>query len=188
MSAMQRGQLVALASPALRPVSRPCWPNRPAVTWLLVAALHLAFWLGISLQDLLPVLASIGLKVEGDPPAQYADLLSLLREVFTLSCVDTANLQLATSAAINKELTCTFPTPLVERVRGDLPWHHIWPRLEGPSLRAVEVNIHPAWPPRFPGTSDRQTDTSGEWIPHLHARPASLCSLAPASLLGHHNP
>ncbi len=56
--------------------------------------------------------------------------------------MDTANLQLATSAAIYKELTCTFPTPLVERVRGDLPWHHIWPRLQGPSLEAVEVDVH----------------------------------------------
>jgi hypothetical protein len=105
-------------------------------------ALHLAYWLGISLQGLLPALASAGLRLEGDPPAQYADLLSLLREVFTLSCVDTANLQLATSGAIYKELTCTFPTPLVEQVRGDLPWHHIWPRLQGPSLEAVEVDLH----------------------------------------------
>jgi hypothetical protein len=104
-------------------------------------ALHLA-WLGISLHSLLPVLASAGLRLEGDPPSQYADLLPLLREVFALSCVDTANLQLATSAAIYKELTCTFPNPLVERVRGDLPWHHIWPRLQGPSLEAVEVNLH----------------------------------------------
>ncbi len=53
-----------------------------------------------------------------------------------------ANLQLATSVAIYKVLTCTFPTPLVERVRGDLPWHHIWPRLQGPSLEAVEVDLH----------------------------------------------
>ena len=106
-------------------------------------AFHLAYWLGISLQGLLPALASTGLRLEGEPPGQYADLLTLLREVFALSCVDTANLQLATSAAIYKELTCTPPpTPLVERVRGDLPWHHIWPRLQGPSLEAVEVDIH----------------------------------------------
>ena len=105
-------------------------------------ALHLAYWLGISLQGLLPVLASAGLRLEGDPPAQYADLLSLLREVFMLTCVDTANLQVATSAAIYKEMTCTLPTPLVERVRQDLPWHHIWPRLEGPSLVATEVDLH----------------------------------------------
>jgi hypothetical protein len=50
-------------------------------------ALHLAYWLGISLQGLLPT--SAGLRLEGDPPSQYADLLSLLREVFTLLCVDT---------------------------------------------------------------------------------------------------
>jgi hypothetical protein len=105
-------------------------------------ALHLAYWLGISLQRLLPGLASAGLRLEGDPPAQYADLLSLLREVFSLSCVDKANLQLTASAEIYKELTCTFPNPLVERVRGDLPWHNIWPRLEGPSLEAVEVDLH----------------------------------------------
>jgi hypothetical protein len=75
--------------------------------------------------------------VEGDLPAQYANLLSLLREVFTLTCMEMANLQVATSAAIYKELTCTLPTPLVERVRRD----HIWPRLEGPSM-AAEVNLH----------------------------------------------
>jgi hypothetical protein len=63
-------------------------------------ALHLAYWLGISLQGLLPAFA--GLRLEGDPPSQYADLLSLLREVFTLSFVETANLQLATSAGIYK--------------------------------------------------------------------------------------
>jgi hypothetical protein len=56
--------------------------------------------------------------------------------------VDTANLQLAPSAAIYKEPTCTFTTPLVEWVRGDLPWHHIWPRLQGPSLESVEVDLH----------------------------------------------
>ncbi len=100
-------------------------------------ALHLAYWLGISLQGLLPALTSAGRRLEGDSPAQYADLLTILREVFTLSCVDTANLQLATSAAIHKELTCTFPTP-----RGDLPWHHIWLRLQGPSLEAVEADLH----------------------------------------------
>jgi hypothetical protein len=76
-------------------------------------ALHLAFWLGISLQGLLRALASAVLRMEGDPPAQYADLLTLLREFFTMFCVETANLQLATSAAIYKELTCTFFTPLV---------------------------------------------------------------------------
>ncbi len=70
-------------------------------------ALHLAYWLGISLQGLLHALASAGLRMEGDPTAQYADLLSLLREFFTMSCS-------WTSAAIYKELTCTFPTPLVE--------------------------------------------------------------------------
>jgi hypothetical protein len=105
-------------------------------------ALHLAYWLGISLQGLLPVLASAGLMVDGDPPAQYADLLTLLREVFTLSCVDTANLQLVTSRDIYRELTCTLPTPRIERVRRDLPWHHIWPRLEGPCLVAREVDLH----------------------------------------------
>jgi hypothetical protein len=55
-------------------------------------ALHLAYWLGISLQGLLPAMASAGLMVEGDPPAQYADLLTLLREVFSLDCVDTGHL------------------------------------------------------------------------------------------------
>jgi hypothetical protein len=103
--------------------------------------------------------------------------------------VDTTNLQLASSAAIYKELTCTFPTPLVERVRGDLPWHHIWPRLEGPSLEVdlhfsllhghldVQANIHhwgmapsPAWPTCQPQLLQ------------------DLCSLAPPSLQGHHNP
>ncbi len=39
MSAMQRGQLVALASPALRPELRSYWPSKPADTWLLVADL-----------------------------------------------------------------------------------------------------------------------------------------------------
>jgi hypothetical protein len=38
-------------------------------------------------------------------------------------------------------LTCTFPTPLVEWFRGDLLWHRVWPRLQGPSLEAVEVDL-----------------------------------------------
>jgi hypothetical protein len=63
-------------------------------------ALHLAYWLGISLQGLLPVVAFAGLMVEGDPPVQYAGLLNLLPEVFSLDCVDTGRLQEVKSAAI----------------------------------------------------------------------------------------
>ena len=105
-------------------------------------ALHLAYWLGISLRGLLPQLASAGLMVEGDPPRQYGDLLDLLREAFSLDCIDINNLQEAKSAAIYKEWTLTLPTPLVERTRPDLPWHLIWPRLEGPSLMADQVDLH----------------------------------------------
>ncbi len=162
MSAMQRGQLVALASPALRTELRPCWPSKPAATWLLVAAL-----LGISLQGLLPALASAGLRMEGDPPAQYADLLSLLRKVFTLSCVDPANLQLARSAAIYKELTCTFPT-------------HWWSESEETcfgttSGRGCRVPLWRLWRSTSISPSDtaswmsRPTGTTGARPPHLPA-------------------
>jgi hypothetical protein len=52
-------------------------------------------------------MASAGLRVDVDPPVQYAGLLTLLREVFSLVCVVTERLQEAKSAAIYKELT--FP-------------------------------------------------------------------------------
>ncbi len=38
-------------------------------------ALHLAHWLGISLHDFLPIVASAGLTLEGPPPPQYDSLL-----------------------------------------------------------------------------------------------------------------
>jgi hypothetical protein len=31
---------------------------------------------------------------------------------------------------------------LVERLRPDLAWQSIWPRLDGPSLEAREVDLH----------------------------------------------
>jgi len=37
MSAMPRGQLVDLASPALRPGPIPCCPSRPVLFWQPVA-------------------------------------------------------------------------------------------------------------------------------------------------------
>ncbi len=43
-------------------------------------ALHLAYWIGLGLHGVLPGMASAGLRVEGDPPVLYADLLTLLRE------------------------------------------------------------------------------------------------------------
>ena len=72
---------------------------------------------------------------------QYASLLTLLR-VFSLDCVDTGGLQEVKSAAIYKEFTLTFPTPLVERSRPDLAWQTIWSRLDGPALEAKEVDLH----------------------------------------------
>jgi hypothetical protein len=107
--------------------------------------------MGISLQGLLPVVASAGLMWEGDPPVQDAGLLTLLREVFFLDYVDTGRLQEVKSAAIYKEFTLTPPTPLVERLRPDLAWHIIWPRLDGPSLEAQEVFFPPPQPARCPG-------------------------------------
>jgi hypothetical protein len=127
-------------------------------------ALHLAYWLGISLQGLLPALASTGLRLEGEPPGQYADLLTLLSEVFALSCVDTANLQLATSAAIYKELTCYPPPP---------PW---WSGSEGicPGITSGQgCRVHLWWLWRLTSTSPSYmvswtswpTDTTGGWPP-----------------------
>jgi hypothetical protein len=71
-------------------------------------------------QGLLPVPASAGLIVDGDPPAQYADLLSFLREVFSLEYVDIGLLQEVKLAAIYKEFTLTPPTLLGERLRPDM--------------------------------------------------------------------
>jgi hypothetical protein len=95
-------------------------------------ALHLAYWIGLSLHGVLPGMASAGLRVDGDPPVQYASLLTLLREVFSLVG---GHLQY-------KEFTLKLPTPLVERSRQDLAWQTIWPRLDGPALVAKEVNLH----------------------------------------------
>jgi hypothetical protein len=81
------------------------------------------------LRSLLPVTASAGLIVDGDPSAQYADLLSFLREVFSLEYAETCRLQEVKLAAIYKEFTLTAPTPLGERIRPDLARHSIWPIL-----------------------------------------------------------
>jgi hypothetical protein len=105
-------------------------------------ALHLAYWIGLGLHGVLPGMASAGVRVDGDPPVQYAGLLTLLREVFSLDCVDTGCLQEVKSAAIYKEFTLTLPTPLVERLRPDLAWQIIWHRLDGPALVAKEVDLH----------------------------------------------
>ncbi len=56
------------------------------------------------------MVASAGLMLEGDPLVQYAGLLTLLREVFSLESVDTGRLQEAKAAAVYP------PTSLVERV------------------------------------------------------------------------
>jgi hypothetical protein len=78
----------------------------------------------------------------GDPPSLYDDLLTRLREVFSLDCVDTGRLLKVKLAAIYKELTLTLHTPLVEQVRPDLPLHCIWLRRLGPYLVAREVDLH----------------------------------------------
>jgi hypothetical protein len=103
---------------------------------------YLAYWIGISLQGFLPGMASAGLMMDGDPPVQCAGLLTLIREFFSLDCVDTGDLQEVISAAIYKEFTFTLPTPLVERLRPDLAWQIIWLGLDGPSLVANEVDLH----------------------------------------------
>jgi hypothetical protein len=105
-------------------------------------ALHLAYWIGLGLHGVLPGMASAGLRVDGDPPVQYASLLTLLREVLSLDCVVTGRLQEVKSAAIYKEFPLTLPTPLVERSRPDLAWQTNWPRLDGPALVATEVDLH----------------------------------------------
>ncbi len=105
-------------------------------------ALHLAYWIGFSLRGLYPALASAGLTLVDQPPPQYAGLLDLLRETFTLDCVNTNSLQETQSAAIYKEWTLTLPTPRVERVTPDLPWDIIWPRLALPGLRPADVDVH----------------------------------------------
>jgi hypothetical protein len=88
--------------------------------------------------------------VSGWKVTQYADLLSLLREVFRLTCVDTANLQVATSVVIYKELTCTLPILVVEQVRGTClgttsgrgwripPW---WPRKSASSSFCCKASL-----------------------------------------------
>ena len=72
-------------------------------------AFHLAYWLGISLQGLLPVMPSAGLMVVGYPPVQYAHLLSLLHEVFSVDCVDTRRLPEVKSVATYRELPSPLP-------------------------------------------------------------------------------
>jgi hypothetical protein len=105
-------------------------------------ALHLALWLGISLHGFLPIVASAGLTLEGPPPPQYGSLLELLREVFSLDCINTSRLQDVQSAAVYKELMATPPNPRIERAMPGLPWTVIWPRLAGPGLSALAVDTH----------------------------------------------
>jgi hypothetical protein len=85
-------------------------------------ALHLAYWLGISLQGRLPVTLSSGLMAVGDPPVQYAHLLSLPQEVFSLDCVDTRRLPEVKSVAIYKELPSASPLPLLWWNVSGLTW------------------------------------------------------------------
>ena len=126
MSATQRGQLVALASLALRPGHKPCWPSKPAATWLLEAALLFTWPTGLES-------ASRDSSLPWPPLAEdwrVSHLASMLTsspssEVFALSCVDTANLQLATSAAIYKELTCTPHPPGGAGQRGSALASHL---------------------------------------------------------------
>jgi hypothetical protein len=126
----------------------------------------LAYWLGISLLGPFPVLTSAGLRLEGDPPTQYAELLSLLREV-----TDTENIQLASGHQQGADLHLT--TPLVERVRGDLPWHLIWPRLQGPSLEAVEVYLYFSLIHGLPDVQGQQAPLGGRPLTCLPDLPAS---------------
>jgi hypothetical protein len=159
-------------------------------------ALHLAYWLGISLQGLLLAPASAGLRLEGYPPAQYVDLLSLLRKVFTLSCVDTANLQLATSAAIYKKLTCTFPNPLVSGSEGTCLGTHLAETAGSLSggCGGRPPFLPPTRPPGCPGQQIPLGDgpltclpdlpASGslrDHPPFLHQLFQDLCILAPPS-------
>jgi hypothetical protein len=114
MSAMPRGQLVASASPAptveypvhacqagLPSRGRP-WPPSPC-TWPTVQA--------SGLTGLLPMMASSGLIVVTDSPSQYEDLLSLLREFFTLHCVDTVPLQDLVSCHLQYSGRSSLPYP-----------------------------------------------------------------------------
>jgi hypothetical protein len=84
-------------------------------------ALHLGCWLCTSLANLLPVGSfSWAHLPPGQPPAQYAGLHNLRREVCSLDCVCTASLQVVKSAKIYKELTATLHNPWVERLQPHL--------------------------------------------------------------------
>jgi hypothetical protein len=79
----------AWASPASKHQPNQCWPNKSATTWPSEATRSST--LSTSLANLLPVIPTAGLKLPGQPP-QYAGLLDLLREVFSLNCINTASL------------------------------------------------------------------------------------------------
>jgi hypothetical protein len=142
-SVMPRGQPVDLASPALRQGPNPCWPSRPAISWQLVAD-QLSTWpTGL---DLATRVSSQGwpLLASGWMENLWSSTLasSTSSERSSLWIVWT----LATSRKFNwrpsTRFTLTLPTPPVERLRPDLAWQTIWPRLDGPSLVAKEVNLH----------------------------------------------
>ena len=113
---LQRAWLLMNAAPRGRPLlPRDHGPGNAGQAGLsspgCCPALHLAYWLGISLKALLPAMASAGATMVGNPAGHYADLLTLRKEIFSTDCIDTGCLQLAKSAAIYKELTATLPPP-----------------------------------------------------------------------------
>jgi hypothetical protein len=68
------------------PARNQCWPNKSATTWPPEATQPSI--LGTSPANLLPVVPTAGLMLPGQPP-QYVGLMDLLREVFSLNCINT---------------------------------------------------------------------------------------------------
>jgi hypothetical protein len=130
MSFTPRSRRAALASPAYRHGPSQCWPNRHATASRGQTALHLGYWLGTILANLISAVISAGHMLPGHPSVQYSSLLNLLREVFSLDCITTADLQEAKSAKFYKKLTVTLPTLRIVRVQPNLSWDSIWPKLQ----------------------------------------------------------
>ncbi len=79
----------AWASPASKHQPNQCWPNQSIITRPPEATRPSI--LGTSLANFLPVVPITSLMLPGQPQ-QYAGLLDLLREVFSLNCINTVSL------------------------------------------------------------------------------------------------
>ena len=104
-------------------------------------ALHLAYWMGVALQDTLPLPPGATIMT-GLPPLHYVGLQELMLEAAQLPCVDAAHLQEARSAIIYKAWMSDPPPPRIVRTRPHLPWDLTWLRLAGPHLPPQSVDAH----------------------------------------------